>query len=223
MNRLRTSLLVLALSFLPSLARAHTPIEGVGFFYGGMLHPLVIPAHLLLLVGAGLWIGQQGIRHIEVGLPAFVAGLALGLPCAGLGYVTFIPAPFLVAPAALAGLWVASAWPLPREAIGVGALAAGLLIGLDSAPGTAEGRDALFMLIGVALGAGFLLIHELALVEFFRRPWQRIAVRVLGSWVAAIALMVLALSFAPERRDSEKGTAGGDPAEVRPDSVNSEP
>lgn len=197
MKSFRALLLVLALASLPSPARAHTPIEGVGFFYGGMLHPFVIPAHLLLVVVLGLWIGQQGIRHIEVGLPAFAAGLGVGLTLAGLGYVTFIPAPVLVAPAALAGLWVASAWPLPREVIGVGALASGFLIGLDSAPGEATARETVFMLIGVALGAGFLLIHELALVEFFRRPWQRIAVRVLGSWIAAIALMVLALSFAP--------------------------
>lgn len=200
MNSRRTPLLILLLASLPSIASAHTPIEGVGSFYGGMLHPIVVPAHLLLLVGLGLWIGQQGIRHIEVGLPGFVAGLAFGLPCAGLGWVTYIPAPVLLAPAALAGLWVASAWRLPREAIGVGAVASGLLIGLDSAPETAEGREAVLMLIGVALGAGFVLIHELALTEFFRRPWQRVAVRIAGSWVAAIALMVLALSLAPERR-----------------------
>jgi urease accessory protein len=52
-------------------------------------------------------------------------------------------------------------------------------------------------LVGTALGAGFLLVHEVALTEFFQRPWQRIGVRILGSWVGTISIMVLALSVAP--------------------------
>jgi hypothetical protein len=37
------------------------------------------------------------------------------------------------------------------------------------------------------------------LVHFAARPWLRIAVRVLGSWLAAAALLVLALSVASVR------------------------
>jgi urease accessory protein len=217
----RAFFLALLLIGVPSAARAHSPIEGLGFFYGGMLHPLLLPAHLLLLVALGLWIGQQGIRHIEIGLPAFVAGLVPGLVCAGLGAVSAIPAPLLLIPAALGGLCVASAWRIPREGIGVGALTCAFLIGVDSAPEATAGRETLLALLGVGLGAGFLLIHLSAMCEFFQRPWQRIAFRIAGSWICAIAIMVLALEFAPEPSTSPLESpsvgsedAGGFPAPV---------
>lgn len=201
MNGRRNAALTLLFAVVPSLARAHSPIEGIGHFYGGMLHPLLVPPHLLLLVALGLWIGQQGLRHIEVGLPSFGAGLATGLAAAGLGYVSPLPVGLLLAPAAAAGLWVASARELPRGVIGAGSLAGGMLIGLDSVPDAGPPRDILLTLLGTGLGAGFLVVHEAALTEFLQRPWQRIGIRILGSWVGAISIMVLALAFAPASAD----------------------
>lgn len=201
MKPARVAVAAAAVFFLPSLVHAHSPIEGIGRFYGGMLHPLLVPSHLLLLIGLGLWIGQQGLRHIEVGLLAFAAGLLPGLACAGLGYASPLPVPLLLAPAAMMGLWVAAGWKLPREVIGVVALAAGLLIGLDSLPDAGSPRELALTLLGTGLGAGFLLVHEVALTEFLQRPWQRIGVRILGSWVGAISIMVLALAVAPGAGD----------------------
>src|SRR5262249_51635723 len=44
-------------------ASAHAPFEGGGGFYGGVLHPLFVPAHLLAILGTGLLVGQQVPRQ----------------------------------------------------------------------------------------------------------------------------------------------------------------
>ena len=40
-------------------AQAHVPIEGVGGFYGGLLHPILVPAHALALLALGIFIGRR--------------------------------------------------------------------------------------------------------------------------------------------------------------------
>jgi hydrogenase/urease accessory protein HupE len=44
-------------------AHAHDVVAGVGGFYGGLLHPLLVPAHVLALTSLGLLIGQQTPRQ----------------------------------------------------------------------------------------------------------------------------------------------------------------
>ena len=43
-----------ALLLAPTAALAHSPIKDIGAFYGGLLHPLFIPPHVLLLGALGL-------------------------------------------------------------------------------------------------------------------------------------------------------------------------
>jgi hypothetical protein len=40
-----------------------------------------------------------------------------------------------------------------------------------------------------------LLLNVVALTSYAQKPWLQVGVRVLGSWSAASALMVLALAF----------------------------
>ena len=62
--------------------------------------------------------------------------------------------------------------------------------GLNGASIAAAGREA-GGLAGIA-GAIFLLVALVsALVVSLKRPWTRIAVRVAGSWIAAIGLLLL--------------------------------
>lgn len=71
----RLAPLALLLLLWPCETWAHSPIRGVGTFYAGFLHPLLIPAHLLALVALGLWLAQQqpGGRRVAI------AGFALAL------------------------------------------------------------------------------------------------------------------------------------------------
>ena len=71
------------------------------------------------------------------------------------------------------------------------ALALGLVHGwLNGAAIAAAGREA-SGLVGIS-GAIFVLVALIsALVVSLQRPWTRIAVRVAGSWIAAIGLLLL--------------------------------
>lgn len=171
-------------------AAAHGTIEGVAPFYGGLLHPLLVPAHPLLLLALGLVLAQGGRAAAPRALGLWVLGLALGLVARARWAA---PEAVALAPLALAagiGLLVAAAAP-PRGPLAA-ALAglAGLALGLDSDPAGSWPA-----LAGTGLGAsGVLLLVAGGLVDR-RAAWLAIGIRVAGSWIAAAALMVLALAL----------------------------
>src|SRR6056297_2663516 len=107
-------LLALLLLGVPGVVRAHSPIEGVGEFYGGMLHPLLVPAHALALLVYSLLVGQRGIRAMHLAYPAFMAALAVGLFAAGFSIAPALPSEtLLLVLADCCGLLVALHAPVP--------------------------------------------------------------------------------------------------------------
>ena len=194
---IRLALAAAALTLSHRAASAHSPFPGVGDFYNGMLHPLLVPAQLLALVAAALVIGQHAPKSSRFALPAFALALVIALVLPLLG-MPGAPAAVPLALALAAGLVVAAS--LDIGVLGSAALAGllGLLVG------STAGHDALadglsgLSLAGTALGALVFVVIVAGLVSRFRRPWQKIGVRVLGSWVAASGFLVLALSLAPK-------------------------
>jgi urease accessory protein len=184
-----------ALLLLPGTALAHSAIPGIGGFYNGLLHPLLVPAHLLVLIALGLWLGQQALPRVELTLQAFglllLAGLALSAFVAPGG----VQMTLLLACALATGLLAAAARPLPRAATTALAGLVALLLGLDSASDASGARAQAIALAGVAVGVLLLLLNVVALTAYASRPWLKIGVRVLGSWSAASALLVLALAL----------------------------
>ena len=95
--------------------------------------------------------------------------------------------------ALIAGLLVALARPVP-EALGcILAVLLGFCIALDSPPEAISLAEANLMLIGTGLGAAALLILAVAIASRLKAGWARVGVRILGSWIAASAILVLAL------------------------------
>ena len=184
-----------AILLLPGAALAHSPIPGIGGFYEGLLHPLLVPAHLLALVGLGLWLGQQPLPRIESALLSFSLLLVAGLVLAAFAPPGGGQTSLLLACALGVGLLVAAAWSLPRYATAGVAGVVGLLVGLDSAPEATGMRARLIVLAGVGVGVHLLLLNVVALTSYAHKPWLKVGVRVLGSWSAASALMVLALAL----------------------------
>jgi hydrogenase/urease accessory protein HupE len=89
----------------------------------------------------------------------------------------------------------------PRAAIALGlGIAAGLLHGNVAAVVEREqiARPALYLL-GLTGGTGLLAFHVENLVLRVSAFWMQVAVRVLGSWIAAIGLLVTALEAATGR------------------------
>ena len=64
--------------------------------------------------------------------------------------------------------------------------------GIATSPELTVGLRATVMM-GLGVAGLFLLILPAGLVVGLRRPWESIAVRVAGSWIAAIGLMAAAV------------------------------
>lgn len=186
-------LLLGVLLVTPELAFAHSPIKGINNFYSGLLHPLWVPSHLLLLIAAGLCIGQQETGSMRKALAGFCACAVAGILASGFFPDGRLEQP-LLGSAAILGIFVAINLAIkPYGGLAIGALA-GLMIGLDSAQETLSGTDKLLSLVGTLLGANLLFLYLIGIADYGKRKaWQRVATRIIGSWVAASALMVFAL------------------------------
>ena len=76
------------------------------------------------------------------------------------------------------------------------AFATGSALALNAPPHEITIANAVASQVGLALAAIVVLALVTAIAMLARRPWQRIGVRILGSWIAASAILVLALRLA---------------------------
>jgi urease accessory protein len=179
-----------------SAAQAHSAIQGINGFYAGFLHPLTALEHLLAFAALGLLAGQQGDRMAPALLLfalMVVIGATLALRIPAIPYIDLMNILSIV----LLGLLVAAAWRMPLVVLYFIALALGLSHGYaNGAAMEGDLKPGLFI-AGVGL-AGLIVPAWLMLaVEFILRQkyhWMHIAVRVAGSWITAIGLLVLATS-----------------------------
>ena len=194
-NRLRWLPVALLLA-LPASASAHTVVSGVGDFFGGVLHPLTTPAHVLLLLGLGIYLGQQVPLKLKASLFVFVTVSALALGLTTTGLVKTVPPPLIIGLALLAGVLVALEIP-PATWISRGLFAlAALAIGLDSAVETGTGWVVVKTLLGTWTGL-IIIVADVAFYssKFTKWQWQRVGLRVAGSWITAASLMILAFAL----------------------------
>jgi urease accessory protein len=190
MNFIAWAVVAVAFVAVAEPASGHT-VFGVTGFAGGLLHPLVVPAHILAVAALALLIGQQGWHHAAV--VAYAAAIIAGLGVIALAYVPTRAEEGVLAVAAVSGFLVALARPLPRSMGVLLAGAAGLALALDSPPEAISLSDANLALLGTAIGAMIVLLAPVQATTRLTRVWQRIGARIVGSWIAASAILVLAL------------------------------
>jgi hydrogenase/urease accessory protein HupE len=194
MKRLRASAVASFCFLCPSSALAHGSLA-LGDLYDGLLHPLMHLGPFLLVVAVaaaagGLVAGRgrtvAGLVFILAAVVSSVAGfMGLHLP-----HVEGVS----MAVAAVAGVMLAAAWSGPRPTLALLASAGGLCTGawsvtmLNAAP-----VSPLFYLTGQAIGQGFLCLYVIRSAAMIRESRYAVALRVAGSWTAAIALMAMVL------------------------------
>ncbi len=191
MNTLFPAALLISL-VLTTPAFAHAPIMGIGGISGGVLHALLIPEHGLSLLALGLVLGRQQQTTRRSGLLIFTAALVCGLAAAALTGEEPLAGDALVFAAGVLGLLVAAAWMPASLGLPLAAVA-GLTIALDSWPDGTSTAEAIRMLIGSGLGATVALAVVAEGSVLLRGHAQFIVARVAGSWIAAIAILVLSL------------------------------
>jgi hydrogenase/urease accessory protein HupE len=190
------AVLVACLCLWPDAAFAHGVLRA-GEFYSGLSQPLFHPEALLSLCAVLLWSSQQG-EPAQQRLPfVFCATLLAGCTWAWAG-------------GSLPGM----GWLQRAGALGLGLLVAARLrlpgapaYAIVAALGLAQGFGAIRPDLGTlerpwlyALGLAAAVLVPwgwLALfTERFRALWAQVAVRVVGSWIATVTLLVSALALA---------------------------
>jgi hypothetical protein len=161
----------------------------------GLLNPLATPAHVVALTALGLIAGRNFLPAGAAIVGAFAFGLAAGLSGIAWGVGETPASDVLLASTTLCGLIAASGVPAPASLAMPVALVSGLALGLDSPPQSIFLSEAVATLIGTACGG----VGALAMIAFAASAiahWhQGLVLRVAGSWVAAIAILVLAVRW----------------------------
>lgn len=153
-----------------------------------------------MLSGLGLLIGQQGSRGIRIGLLSFALTVTGGLLLTQLVIPSWKHDMVLLILAIATGGLLALRLNMSTWGVSLLAAVAGIMIGIDSAPGMIPGMKAAMTyasLSGTALSTCLSVLLVALPSLLLRSPLNGIILRVFGSWVTASALMVLVLMFAP--------------------------
>lgn len=189
----------LFLLVLPVTGHAHSVGTG-GEIASGMLHPLLNPSHVLILVGLGLVIGQHSPLDLETPVKISMPVSALALLLTTTGAIPNVYQPILASIALAAGIPVAlekALSPLVCNVfVGVGIFAIGLDSGVEG--GSPLGTFKTLSMTWVTLN---LVVFNLAFYvsAMTKKKWTKVGIRVLGSWLIAISLLVLAFYFKKHR------------------------
>jgi hydrogenase/urease accessory protein HupE len=165
--------------------------SGLGPFYDGVSHLALTPEDLLLAVAMALLAGAGGAaagRATLLVLPlAWLLGGVGGLASPSEATIPALRWVSLLVP----GLLVAIGAPLPRAALLALAAGLGLLHGHANGAAMARSSAAALGLVGIVAALFVVVALVAALAVGARAGWSRIAVRVAGSWIAAIGLLAL--------------------------------
>jgi urease accessory protein len=177
-----------------SPALAHVSAGGIVDSYSGLLHPFTEPLHIITILGLGFLLTQQVKSIPPGGWLAFCAASLSGLIIFSLGLtpsVTLVLLPLTM----LIGILVAVRPTLPRWFCMLLSISTGLMLGLDSIAETSGLGKLVITIFSTTTGLGVALLIVIGWGDYFTRDWQKIGIRVIGSWVAASALLVFALGL----------------------------
>jgi hydrogenase/urease accessory protein HupE len=175
----------------PGRASAHLVNSGFGSFYDGIAHLFVTPEDFLVVAAIALLAGlggkQQGASVLFLLPLAWLAG-------AGAGRTTQLAAELPILSAALLialGALVASDLRLPPRLVAGFALTVGWVHGFFNGAALA-GVNSGGLAVGGIVCAVFVVVALVAgQVVSLQKEWARITVRVAGSWIGAIGLLML--------------------------------
>ena len=180
----------LALASCPSRVEAHLVTTGLGPLYDGFLHFALTPEDLVPVLALALLAGLRGVTHGRRALfvlpAAWLLGGVIGLAVHGGVSPSWTALSFVL----LGGL-VASDARLPLGATTL--LAALLGLGHGYLNGAALAQPGLggVGLLGVVAAVFTLVALAASFVVPLRAVWARVVVRVAGSWIAAIGLLLV--------------------------------
>jgi hydrogenase/urease accessory protein HupE len=181
--------------FFPITAEAHSDLR-LGPFAGGILHPFQTLPHLLTLIGLGLLLGRRPPFRLWPLLGIFAPVAAAGMLLTPADHAAPLPALLTTGLALVLGALLASGrYTLLTADLALLAVGA-LLLGLDSG----FANPSALIVAKVLFGNWVCLVVVIGYLAFYSallppQPWTRTAFRIAGSWIVAIGVLVLALSW----------------------------
>ncbi len=184
------ALLITIACALPVPAQAHLVNTGLGPFYDGITHFLVSPETMLAVLALGLLAGVNGPG---CGRAALFGGLFAW--CVGSlgGLVLHWSPPFIVCLLVplLLGVIVAVQSRVPRGVIVLVSVLTGSLTGLASGDALGDAQQGVLGVSGTVIPLFVLLSIVTGIAVGARQEWARTVVRVAGSWIAAMSLLMI--------------------------------
>jgi urease accessory protein len=182
---------LVGLVLFPSKVFAHLADGRFGDFYAGSFHLLTAIEHVIPLVALGLIAGQQGKKssraYVLLVPLALIVGTCIGINFSVNSYSVYVNSfSFLV----IGGL---IAWnkKLPMWMMFIIAIIFSIAHGFSNGTAFEFSLSKFNYTLGVAV-AGLAVTSIFAgIVLSLNKDWQKIAVRVVGSWIAAIGLITL--------------------------------
>jgi hydrogenase/urease accessory protein HupE len=187
---------LLALALWPSLAEAHLVTTGLGPVYDGLVHFAMTPEDLIPALALALLAGLRGASHgrrtLFVLPAAWLVGGVVGLTVPhGLNAL-----PTSISFVLIGGLVAADA-RLPLAMTTALAVALGVVHGYLNGSALAQPALGGSAVLGIVAAVFTLVALAASAVVPLRAAWARIVVRVAGSWIAAIGLLLVGWSFRP--------------------------
>lgn len=173
----------------PAFAAAHLVTTGMGPVYDGIGHLLLTPEDLAPAVAIALYAGLRGkaagrytmflfpVAWLLGGMFGFRADFVPLFPMASLSFI-------------ILGILIAADLHLQPQVFSPVVLIIGLVHGFFNGFALKDGPAGLGLL-GIMTVLFVLVSLVSAVVVSLKLPWTRIAVRVLGSWVAAMGILMI--------------------------------
>ena len=176
-------------------AEAHLVNTGLGAFYDGITHLALTPEDLLPVIALGLLGGLRGAAHGRralFALPlAWLVGGLLGTQVPEASSPAFLP----VVSFLLLGALLAADARVSAAVVTLIASLLGLVHGFLGGAAMARAELGAGAILGTVAAVFVLVALSAGLTASIRAAWARVAVRVAGSWIAAIGLLMLGWSL----------------------------
>ncbi|HVT89124.1 MAG TPA: HupE/UreJ family protein [Tepidisphaeraceae bacterium] len=186
------SIAIAVILFFPHAADAHLVTTGLGPVYDGIGHLVLSVDDLIPVMALALLAGQRGPKSGRWTLFILpIAWLIGGLFGMQAKHETEFP--FQCISFIIIGILVATNLPLPAPIIAIVAIVLGIAHGYANGTAIQDAGKAAGLLefIGIMVSLFVIVTLLAALVISLRWDWTKIVVRVAGSWVFAIGLLLL--------------------------------
>ena len=184
-----TGVAITSALLMPTYAAAHLVTTGMGPVYDGIGHLLLTPEDLVPAFAVALYAGLQGKQPGRLALFFLPLAWLIG-GFAGL-LVNYSPTyPLSVLSFLLLGALIAADLRMPASVFTLLVMALGIMHGFFNGIAMKDGPG-ISGLLGIAATLFVLIAIGSAVVVSLRAGWTRVAVRVAGSWIAAVGLLML--------------------------------